>query len=65
MTTFLRFEDLKRRGIVRNWACLRKWIAREGFPPGRKLAANTRAWTEAEIDAWLASRPSASTEEAA
>ena len=59
MTTLLRFEDLKARGIVRNWPCLNKWIAREGFPPGRKLGPQTRVWTEQEIEEWIASRPTA------
>ena len=65
MQTLIRFEDLKARGIVRHWPTLRKWIANEGFPPGRKLAPNTRAWTAAEVDEWLASRPLASNDEAA
>lgn len=60
MTKLLRFSDLKQRGIVRNWPTLTRWIDRDGFPPGRKLSANTRAWTEDEIEAWLASRPLAS-----
>jgi len=37
---------------------LRLWIEREGFPPGIKLAANTRAWPEDEIEQWLAARRS-------
>lgn len=56
MKQLLRFKDLKARGIVRCWPTLKKWIEREGFPPGIKLAASTRAWTEDEIEAWLASR---------
>jgi predicted DNA-binding transcriptional regulator AlpA len=56
--TFLRFKDLKARGIVGNWPTLLRWIKDEGFPPGRYLAPNTRAWSEAEIEAWLAARPS-------
>lgn len=59
MTKLLRFADLKQRGVVTNWVTLSHWVEREGFPPGRKLAANTRAWTEAEIGAWLDSRPAA------
>ena len=56
---FLRFPDLKARGIVSNWVTLRNWIEREGFPPGVKLGPNTRAWPADEVDQWLASRPSA------
>ena len=55
-TVFLRFADLKERGIVGNWMTLRRWIEREGFPPGVKLGPNTRAWAEGEIERWLESR---------
>ena len=55
--TMLRFADLKARGIVNNWQTLSDWIDREGFPPGRMLAPNTRAWTDAEVLDWIASRP--------
>jgi hypothetical protein len=57
MTVLLRFADLKARGIVSNWVSLRLWIEREGFPPGRLIGPNSRAWTEAEVDEWIASRP--------
>jgi hypothetical protein len=30
-----------------------------GFPSGFLLGANTRAWRAADIEAWLASRPTA------
>jgi predicted DNA-binding transcriptional regulator AlpA len=59
MTRLLRFRDLKERGIIPNWPTLRVRIARDGFPPGRMLGPNSRAWTEAEIDVWLRSRPTA------
>jgi hypothetical protein len=54
---YLRFADLKARGIVGNWVTLKRWVEREGFPPGIQLAPHTRAWREDEIEAWLASRP--------
>ena len=54
---YLRFSDLKARGIVGNWITLRNWQKRERFPPGVLLGANTRVWREDEIEAWLASRP--------
>ena len=60
MTKLLRFTDLKERRIVSNWQTLLRWIEREGFPPGRNLGANTRVWTEDEIEKWLAERPMAS-----
>jgi hypothetical protein len=52
----LRFADLKDRGIVRNWAQLRRLQDVEGFPPGFMLSQNTRVWDEPEVEAWLASR---------
>lgn len=65
MTTLLRFADLKARGIVANWPTLKRWIEREGFPPGLKLGPNTRAWPESEIEEWLAGRRTWSKEGAA
>jgi hypothetical protein len=53
----LRFADLKARGIVQNWPTLLRWIASENFPPGKMLGPNTRAWTDAEVAAWIESRP--------
>ena len=54
---FLRFRDLKDRRIVSNHVTLGRWIANQGFPSGFMLGPNTRVWREAEIDAWLQSRP--------
>ena len=31
---WLRFADLKRMQIVSNHVTLKRWIEREGFPPG-------------------------------
>jgi predicted DNA-binding transcriptional regulator AlpA len=53
----LRFNDLKAKQVVNNWPTLLNWIKHEGFPPGRKIGPNTRAWTEDEVNAWLATRP--------
>ena len=57
MCVLLRFRDLKERGIVNNHVTLIRWIRREGFPPGLMLGPNTRVWREADIEAWLDSRP--------
>ena len=57
MSKWLRFRDLKDRGIVNSWPMLRRRIERDAFPPGRKLGPNSRAWSEAEIEDWLSSRP--------
>ena len=39
-TVYLRFRDLKARGIVTNWTTLTNWIKREGFP------ARSHAWLQ-------------------
>jgi hypothetical protein len=57
MTIYLRFRDLKARGIVNNWPTLQKRIEKFGFPPGRLIGPNARAWTEQEVENWIASRP--------
>jgi predicted DNA-binding transcriptional regulator AlpA len=62
MSNFLRFRHLQERQIVTNWPQLKRLIEKQGFPPGRYLGPNTRAWTEEEIDAWLGSCPSAAAE---
>jgi predicted DNA-binding transcriptional regulator AlpA len=58
-STLLRFNDLKARGIVRNWTTLLRWIRRGEFPPGRQLGPNTRVWDSKSIEEFLASRPAA------
>ena len=45
-------------GDPRNWTTLNRRIDKEGFPPGR-LVGRKRVWTEAEIQRWLETRPSA------
>ena len=54
---WLRFSDLKARGLVNSWPALINKIRTQGFPPGRMLGPNTRAWTEDEIEAFEESRP--------
>ena len=44
----LRFKDLKRVGI-NNWPTLKRRVEKDGFPPGRYIGDNTRAWTEEEV----------------
>jgi predicted DNA-binding transcriptional regulator AlpA len=56
---FYRFSDLKKLGIVSNWQTLTRWVAAGTFPAGVMLGANIRAWPVSEIEAWIASRPSA------
>jgi hypothetical protein len=59
LTTFVRFRDLVDTNIVRNWPTLLRLIDEESFPPGVMLGRNTRAWTLDEVEAWLATRPTA------
>jgi len=54
---FFRFRDLKEIGLVTNWVTLRRWIEKEGFPPGVLLGPNTRGWPEEQIEAWISGRP--------
>jgi hypothetical protein len=56
---YLRFADLRDRGIVTSWPMLRLRVDRDGFPPGKLIGPNTRIWAEDEVDAWIASRPTA------
>lgn len=58
----LRFKHLKQRRIVENWPQLKRLIDLHGFPPGRLLGVNTRAWTEDEIDEWIETRPTSRAE---
>jgi predicted DNA-binding transcriptional regulator AlpA len=57
MCVLLRFRELKARGIVSNHVTLKRWIEKEGFPPGFLLGPNTRVYRESDVEAWLASRP--------
>jgi hypothetical protein len=51
---YLRFADLKARGIVGNWQTLQRWIREQGLPAGRMLGPNTRAWSEEEVEGAMA-----------
>jgi hypothetical protein len=59
MTIYLRFSDLKARGVVKNWTTLQHWINNYGFPPGRMMGPNIRAWSEDEVESYIAKRPTA------
>ena len=61
----IRFRDLQERGIVQNWPQLKRLVTAHNFPAGLYLSANSRAWFEDEIDAWLDARPTARKETAA
>lgn len=53
----LRFPDLAARGIVNSRMTLKRLIDAQGFPPGRLITPNARAWTAEEVDNWVAGRP--------
>ena len=57
MIRLLRFADLKAAGIINSWVMLKRRVKHDNFPPGVMIGKNTRAWDEAEIKAWLKSRP--------
>jgi hypothetical protein len=57
LPVFVRFQTLRARGIVENVVTLKRWQEELGFPVGRLLGPNVRAWTEDEIAEWLAARP--------
>jgi predicted DNA-binding transcriptional regulator AlpA len=56
---FVRYHDLVAAGIVRNWPTLLRLIETEGFPAGVLLGPNTRVWKAADVEHWLAARPTA------
>jgi predicted DNA-binding transcriptional regulator AlpA len=56
---FVRYADLEAAGFVASWTQLLRMIDDEGFPPGVMIGPNTRAWRVDEVEAWLASRPTA------
>jgi predicted DNA-binding transcriptional regulator AlpA len=55
--TLLRFRHLKARNIVSGRTQLKRLQDHHGFPRGKFLGPNSIAWTEAEVAAWIASRP--------
>jgi len=54
---YLRYPDLRARGIVSNCMTLRRWIAEHGFPAPVQLGPNSVAWEEPKVEAWLEERP--------
>ena len=57
LPTFIRFADLQARGIVNSYPQLKHLQEEQGFPTGRMLSPQVRAWTEQEIADWLDTRP--------
>jgi predicted DNA-binding transcriptional regulator AlpA len=59
MEQLLRYADLEALGIVNNRATLANWIRDRGFPVGQLIGPNSRSWSETEVKAWIANRPTA------
>lgn len=57
MDALLRFRDLKARKIASSYTQLKRLQDDHGFPSGRLLGPNSRAWTEEEVAQWFANRP--------
>jgi predicted DNA-binding transcriptional regulator AlpA len=57
VVSLLRFPNLKQKNIVKSWPQLKRLQDRYNFPKGRMIGPNTRAWTDQEIDEWVASCP--------
>ena len=55
----IRYNDLVARGIVASRMTLWRLINEHGFPEGKLITPNARAWDKSEVDAWIAARPSA------
>jgi hypothetical protein len=53
----LSFADLQEMGVIRAHSQLRKLIDHHGFPPGVWLSTRCHRWDQADILAWLKSRP--------
>ncbi len=55
----IRYPDLVAKGVVNSRMTLKRLIDHANFPPGLLITPNARAWDEAEVDNWIASRPAA------
>ena len=53
----IRYADLVNKGIVNSRMTLKRLIDNQGFPPGIRVTPNSRAWVEADVDAWVSNRP--------
>jgi predicted DNA-binding transcriptional regulator AlpA len=58
---YISFPDLVQKGIVRSRMTLWRLIQDQDFPAGFMISPGRRAWAESEVDAWVKSRPVAST----
>jgi predicted DNA-binding transcriptional regulator AlpA len=56
-TRLIRYPDLVTKGVVNSRMTLWRLIRDQAFPEGVLITPNRRAWDEAAVDAWIASRP--------
>jgi predicted DNA-binding transcriptional regulator AlpA len=56
---YVDYHWLVRQGVFNSRMTLWRAIRDHGFPPGILITPNRRAWTEDEVDTWIASRPTA------
>jgi hypothetical protein len=57
---FIRYKQLKARGIVNSRSHLKGLQENHGFPLGRLIGDNVRVFDEeTEVEPWLKSRPTA------
>jgi predicted DNA-binding transcriptional regulator AlpA len=54
---YLRYKDLKARGIFNSRMTLMRRINAGDFPPGRLITPNCRVWSEQEVAEYAESRP--------
>jgi predicted DNA-binding transcriptional regulator AlpA len=57
LRVWVRIGDLKAAGIAASWTQLYRLIRDEGFPRGKLIGRNTRAWDVQEIETWIDGRP--------
>jgi predicted DNA-binding transcriptional regulator AlpA len=55
----IRYNDLVAKGVVASRMTLWRLIREHNFPEGKLITPNARAWDEAEVDEWIAGRPTA------
>jgi Prophage CP4-57 regulatory protein (AlpA) len=56
---YIDYNGLLRKGVFNSRMTLWRAIRDRGFPEGILITPSRRVWAEAEVDAWIASRPTA------
>jgi predicted DNA-binding transcriptional regulator AlpA len=56
---YISYPGLVDKGAVNSRMTLWRMIREHGFPAGLMITPNRRVWAEDEVDAWIASRPTA------